>query len=76
MFILKTGARRNFKFKLATPEFIQNLQIIGRQIYPGTVFPDTLLGGDTHYYLLSGIGDVARPAVRTGVIRSNAKRCR
>ncbi|HVO32677.1 MAG TPA: transposase [Elusimicrobiota bacterium] len=76
MFMLKTGARRNIKFKLATPEFIQNLQVIGRQIYPGTVFPDTLLCGDTLNYLLSGIGDVALPAVRTEVIRSLLrKRC-
>ena len=76
LFMLKTGARRNIKYKLATPEFIQNLQMIGEKIYPGTVFPDTLLCGDTLNYLLSGIGEVALPTVRTKLIRSLLrKRC-
>jgi hypothetical protein len=39
---------------LATAAFIQNLQLIGRQLYPDTIFPDTLPHGDTLNYLLRG----------------------
>jgi hypothetical protein len=53
--MLKLQARRNIKYKLATPAFIQNLKILGAQVYPGTVFPDTLLHGDTLHYLLKSV---------------------
>lgn len=56
MFMLKTESRRNIKYKLGTSEaFVKNIQCIGKQFYPKTIFPDSLLHGDTLDYGLNGV---------------------
>lgn len=70
MFLLRIESRRNIKFKLATPTFIRNLQTFAQQVYPGTIFPDTLLHGDTLEYLLKKIPCTVVHALRTLVIYS------
>lgn len=47
VFVLKAGARRNVKKKLNTEAFIANIKAIGQALFPGAVFPDTLIHGDT-----------------------------
>ena len=69
-FMVKVGARRNVKYMLGTPTFIKNLQEIGRIIYPGTRFPDTLLHGDTLNYLLERLPPSEICALRTLLVRA------
>lgn len=59
--MLRVGARRNIKYKLATPALINNLRCLWERFYPGMLttltgqFPETLFHGDTLHYLLKGI---------------------
>ena len=57
--MLRVGARRNIKYKLATPAFIDNLRCLWETFYPGALatrlFPETLFHGDTLHYLLKRI---------------------
>lgn len=57
LFITKLGARRNVKYKLGTPAFAANLQILGQQLYPKSwpPWPDSVPHGDTLNYLLKGV---------------------
>lgn len=81
--MLRTGARRNIKYKLGTPAFIANLKSIWERFYPGPVatllgrFPETLFHGDTLNYLLSGIApEDLHEYIRKPVIkRLLRKRC-
>ncbi|TAK01391.1 hypothetical protein EPO44_09055 [bacterium] len=57
MFVLKVGARRKVKYRMNTKKFIANVQTIGRILFPGTVFPDTLIHGDTLNKLLKRIDE-------------------
>ena len=52
---LKLQARRNIKFALNTPEFIQNLQGIANIFFPNQKIPDTLPHGDTLNYVFKKI---------------------
>jgi hypothetical protein len=70
LFALRIGSRRNTKYKLGTPAFIQNLQVLGHRLYPDTIFPDTLLHGDTLNYLLRGTDPLALHGLRRLVIHS------
>lgn len=81
--MLRTGARRNIKYKLGTPAFIANLKLIWERFYPGPFptllgqFPETLFHGDTLNYLLSGIApEHLHEYIRKPVIkRLLRKRC-
>lgn len=57
--MLRTGARRNIKYKLGTPAFVDNLRSLWETFYPHVLgaypFPETLFHGDTLNYLLSRI---------------------
>lgn len=76
MFLLRIESRRNIKFKLATPTFIRNLQTWAHQVYPKTIFPDTLLHGDTLAYVLKKIPCAVIEALRTLVMHALLrKRC-
>ena len=68
-FMVRVGSRRNFKFMLNTPAFIENIQEIGRTFYPGTFFPDMVPHGCTLNYLLKGVLPVETQALRTLLIR-------
>ena len=57
LFVLKAGARRNLKKKFNTQPFIANIQTIGQVLFPGAVFPDTLIHGDTLNKLLKRIDE-------------------
>ena len=79
--MLRVGARRNIKYKLATPAFIDNLRCLWERFYPGTLaarlFPETLFHGDTLHYLLKGIApEDLHEYVRKPIIkRLLRKRC-
>lgn len=59
--LLRTGARRNIKYKLGTPAMVDNLRCLWERFYPDAPptlagrFPETLFHGDTLHYLLKGI---------------------
>jgi hypothetical protein len=58
MYLLKCRSRRNIKFRLGTPQFIENLRRIAAVFYPKSLFlwPDeSLLNGDTLNKLLKRI---------------------
>lgn len=58
LFLLKNRARRNIKFRLGTPEFIENLRHIAEVFYPKKLFlfpTESLLHGDTLNKLLKRI---------------------
>lgn len=76
VFILKLGARRNIKYKLNNPVFVENLRQVGEVFYPEVAFPDTLLNGDTLNYLLCGVDPDEIHGLRKLVVRSLLrKRC-
>lgn len=54
--MLRTGARRNIKYKLGTPAFLDNMRSLWKAVYPKVqVFPETLFHGDTLHYLLNRV---------------------
>jgi len=53
--MLHGGSRRNIKYKLATPVFLENLRLIWKTFYPKVLFPESLFHGDTLHYLLKRI---------------------
>lgn len=58
LFLLKNRARRNIKFRLGTPQFIENLRRIAAVFYPKNLFlfpTESLLHGDTLNKLLKRI---------------------
>lgn len=69
-FLVKVEARRNIKYKLAEPKFIENLKCIGEVFYPDSAFPDTSPHGDTLNYLLSDVDLGEIEALRLLVIHS------
>lgn len=69
-FMVHVGSRRNFKYMLNTPAFIQNLQEVGRTFYPGTFFPDSVPHGCTLNYLLKAVPPAEVHALRTLLIRA------
>lgn len=77
MFIVKISSRRNLKYKLGTSDvFVKNIQCIGKQFYPKTCFPDSLLHGDTLNYGLNGVPPEDIHALRVLLIHSLLrKRC-
>lgn len=76
MFMVKLGCRRNIKYKLNTPAFVNNIQRIGKEVYANIPFPDALFHGDTLNYLLKGIEPDAIHQLRKLVIhRLLRKRC-
>lgn len=70
LFLLKLGARRNLKFELNSPLWIQNLQQLGRFFFSSNHFPNTLPHGDTLNYILSRIPNTHIESLRTRIIRS------
>jgi hypothetical protein len=57
--MLRTGARRNIKYKLGTQAFVDNLRGLWETFYPKILraypFPERLFHGDTLHYLLKRI---------------------
>jgi len=71
MFITKIEARRNVKFMLGTPAFIENLEHVCRLFYPGNYFfPGVMPHGCTLNYLLKKICPLEIHGLRTILIRS------
>ena len=74
-FMLQVGKRRNIKFKLGTPAFIENLSVILRRVFPRSKsllgWPDgMLLHGDTLNYLLCRLNWRWLHVLRVSVIRT------
>lgn len=69
-FSFMVGSRRNIKYKMDTPEFIENIRRLGRILYPGIHFPETMLKGDTLNKLLERIPVEHSLALRRLVIRA------
>ncbi len=69
LFVLKLESRRNLKFQLNSPEFIQNIKGIGKIFFPAQKFPETLPHGDTLNYVLEKIPDSEIGGLRTEIIR-------
>jgi hypothetical protein len=73
LFVLKTRSRRNIKFRLGTPTFIQNLLRIAEVFYPQRrfLFPsERLLHGDTLNKLLKRIPEEFTHRLRVLLIRA------
>jgi len=72
MFVTKAGSRRSVKYKLGTPAFAANLQVLGTQLFPKSwrPFPDCVPHGDTLNYLLKGVSPREIGVLRRLVIRS------
>lgn len=70
MFLLKLRSRRNLKFELNTPEFIQNLLGITRILSPDQKLPDTIPHGDTLNYVLKKIPPQYLEPLRTVILRA------
>lgn len=79
--MLRIGARRNIKYKLATPAFIDNLRCLWETVYPKALaafpFPETLFHGDTLHYLLNRIdpSDIHEYIRKPVIKRLLRKRC-
>lgn len=73
LFILKLRARRNIKYKLGTPKFIENLLRIADVFYPRRrfLFPgESMLHGDTLNKLLKRIPEECSHRLRTLLVRA------
>jgi hypothetical protein len=72
MFVTKVGSRRSVKYKLGTPAFAANLQILCEQLFPKTwrPYPDCVPHGDTLNYLLKGVAPREIHVLRRLVVRS------
>lgn len=73
LFVLKTRSRRNIKFRLGTPTFIENLLRIADVFYPKRrfLFPsERLLHGDTLNKLLKRIPEEYGHQLRTLLVRA------
>lgn len=73
LFILLPGARRNIKYKLGTPKFIENMLRIAEVFYPKRrfLFPDDrLLNGDTLNKLLKRIPEEYSHQLRVLLVRA------
>jgi len=71
MFVTKIGARRNVKYMLGTPAFIENLEQICRIFYPDNYFyPGVMPHGCTLNYLLKKIENLEVCQLRTLLIRA------
>jgi len=73
LFILLLGARRNIKYKLGTPKFIENMLRIAEVFYPKRrfLFPDDrLLNGDTLNKLLKRIPEEYSHQLRVLLVRA------
>lgn len=73
LFILKTRSRRNIKYRLGTPKFIENLLRIAEVFYPKRrfLFPDDcLLHGDTLNKLLKRIPEECSHQLRVLLVRA------
>lgn len=73
LFILKSRSRRNIKFRLGTPKFIENLLRIAEVFYPKRrfLFPsERLLNGDTLNKLLKRIPEECTHQLRILLVRA------
>ena len=73
LFILMLGARRNIKYKLGTPKFVENMLRIAEVFYPKRrfLFPDDrLLNGDTLNKLLKRIPEEYSHQLRVLLVRA------
>lgn len=73
LFVLKARSRRNIKFRLGTPKFIENLLRIAEVFYPKRrfLFPDdVLLHGDTLNKLLKRIPAECSHKLRILLVRA------
>lgn len=73
LFVLKTRSRRNIKYRLGTPKFIENLLRIAEVFYPNRrfLFPDDcLLHGDTLNKLLKRIPEECSHRLRVLLVRA------
>lgn len=72
MFVTKAGSRRSVKYKLGTPAFAANLQVLGNHLFPKSwrPFPDCVPHGDTLNYLLKRVPPREIHVLRRLVIRS------
>lgn len=73
LFILKSRSRRNIKFRLGTPKFIENLLRIAEVFYPKRrfLFPNAaLLHGDTLNKLLKRIPEECSHHLRILLVRA------
>ena len=76
LFVMKLGSRRSIKYRLGSPAFIENIQRLGRLLYPKALFPEAMLHGDTLNYLLKGVSPRSIEKLRRLVIRGLLrKRC-
>ena len=76
MFMVKVGSRRNIKYKLGSPAFVESLRRLMGRLYPDMVWPEGLFHGDTLNYALKGVSPRGIAGLRTLVIRSLLrKRC-
>jgi hypothetical protein len=72
LFLLKCRSRRNIKYRLGTPKFIENLTHIATVFYPDRDLPfpdDRLLNGDTLNELLKRISETVSHELRLRLLR-------
>jgi hypothetical protein len=70
VFLLKLQSRRNLKFELNTPEFIQNLYGVTKMFFYDKKIPETIPHGDTLNYVLKKIPPEHLEPIRAVILQA------